>query len=75
MDEASVPCALASSSKCRLALFDSPFSFNSVILIVVVDLTDLPDGSQEVVANVLREQSIIEKVCAIHSHFVFRHEG
>lgn len=73
MDEASVARALASCSKCRLVLFYSPFYLNSVILQVIVELTDLPDGFQEVVANVPREQSIIQKIRAIYSHFVFRH--
>lgn len=44
-----------------------------VILKVVVDLTDLPERSHEVVPNLLKEQYIIEKICAIYSHFVFRH--
>lgn len=33
----------------------------------------MPGGSQDVVASILREQSMIEKICVIYSDFVFRH--
>lgn len=61
------------SAKCRLVIL---FAFLKKISYIkgIHNLTALSDGSQEVVANILREQSIVEMVSAPYSHFVLGHE-
>lgn len=65
MHEASAAHALASTAKCRLVLFYSLLFLEKINYVIGIYLTDLPDESQEVVANTLREQNIIEIICAI----------